>query len=495
MKLKETLNLGKTAFPMRAGLPNKEPIWQKEWEDAKMYQRRQELNQGKPHFTLHDGPPYANGNIHVGHAMNKISKDIIVRSKSMSGFYAPYVPGWDTHGLPIEQVLAKQGVKRKELDRAEYLKMCRDYALSQVDKQREDFKRLGVSADWDNPYVTLTPDYEAAQIRVFGGMAKKGYIYQGAKPVYWSWSSESALAEAEIEYHDLVSTSLYYANKVKDGKGVLDTDTYNECDDQFALAYLLKSQERFNIEAITVAPYHHDNNISIIEGNEKSYNEIIKICKYLNFDTTNKVYKGSEDYLQNNYNETTKAVEKIIEIALKNEKTYILSIGAITNIAIAILKEPKIIDRIEIIWLGGNSLLQNKNDEFNFRQDIKAVKTIFESNAKLTIIPCKNVASNLITSIYELEHFLKGKNELCDYLCQRFYNDGVHGIQERRVIWDISVIAYMLNKSWFMSEEISCPRIREDSSYELTNNNHKITMINYIDVNKVYTDLFNKLTK
>ena len=160
MKLKETLNLGKTAFPMRAGLPNKEPIWQKEWEDAKMYQRRQELNQGKPHFTLHDGPPYANGNIHVGHAMNKISKDIIVRSKSMSGFYAPYVPGWDTHGLPIEQVLAKQGVKRKELDRAEYLKMCRDYALSQVDKQREDFKRLGVSADWDNPYVTLTPDYE-----------------------------------------------------------------------------------------------------------------------------------------------------------------------------------------------------------------------------------------------------------------------------------------------------------------------------------------------
>lgn len=276
---------------------------------------------------------------------------------------------------------------------------------------------------------------------------------------------------------------------------ILDTDTYNECDDQFALAYLLKSQERFNIEAITVAPYHHDNNISIIEGNEKSYNEIIKICKYLNFDTTNKVYKGSEDYLQNNYNETTKAVEKIIEIALKNEKTYILSIDAITNIAIAILKEPKIIDRIEIIWLGGNSLLQNKNDEFNFRQDIKAVKTIFESNAKLTIIPCKNVASNLITSIYELEHFLKGKNELCDYLCQRFYNDGVHGIQERRVIWDISVIAYMLNKSWFMSEEISCPRIREDSSYELTNNNHKITMINYIDVNKVYTDLFNKLTK
>lgn len=290
-------------------------------------------------------------------------------------------------------------------------------------------------------------------------------------------------------------SSMYKKKTEEKIKVILDTDTYNECDDQFALAYLLKSQERFNIETITVAPYHHDNNISILEGNEKSYNEIIKICKYLKFDTTNKVYKGSEDYLQNNYNETTKAVEKIIEIAMKNEKTYILEIGAITNIAIAILEEPRIIDRIEIVWLGGHSLLQNKNDEFNFRQDIKAVKTVFESNVKLTIIPCKNVASNLRISIYELEHFLKGKNELCDYLCQRFYNDGVHGTQERRVIWDISVIAYMLNKTWFTSEEISCPRIREDSSYELTNNNHKITMINYIDVNKVYIDLFNKLTE
>lgn len=226
MKLKETLNLGQTAFPMRAGLPNKEPQWQEAWDQADIYKKRQALNEGKPAFHLHDGPPYANGNIHVGHALNKISKDIIVRSKSMSGFRAPYVPGWDTHGLPIEQVLAKKWVKRKEMDLAEYLEMCRDYALSQVDKQRDDFKRLGVSADWENPYITLTPDYEADQVRVFGAMADKGYIYRGAKPVYWSWSSESALAEAEIEYHDIDSTSLYYANKVKDGKGILDTDTY-----------------------------------------------------------------------------------------------------------------------------------------------------------------------------------------------------------------------------------------------------------------------------
>ncbi|NYS48894.1 isoleucine--tRNA ligase [Streptococcus danieliae] len=226
MKLKETLNLGKTGFPMRAGLPTKEPLWQEEWDKADLYQQRLKLNEGKPTFILHDGPPYANGNIHAGHALNKISKDIIVRSKSMTGFYAPFVPGWDTHGLPIEQVLAKQGVKRKEMDLVDYLELCREYALGQVEKQKADFKRLGVAADWDNPYVTLTPDYEAAQVRVFGKMAEKGYIYRGAKPVYWSWSSESALAEAEIEYHDVTSNSLYYANKVKDGKDVLDTNTY-----------------------------------------------------------------------------------------------------------------------------------------------------------------------------------------------------------------------------------------------------------------------------
>lgn len=226
MKLKETLNLGKTAFPMRAGLPNKEPQWQKTWEEADIYGQRQALNANKPSFFLHDGPPYANGNIHLGHALNKISKDIIIRSKSMMGYRAPYVPGWDTHGLPIEQVLSKKGVKRKEMPLVDYLAMCRDYALSQVDKQRDDFKRLGVSGDWENPYITLTPEYEAAQIRVFGAMADKGYIYRGAKPVYWSWSSESALAEAEIEYHDLESTSLYYANQVKDGKGILDNNTY-----------------------------------------------------------------------------------------------------------------------------------------------------------------------------------------------------------------------------------------------------------------------------
>ncbi|WP_314060252.1 isoleucine--tRNA ligase [uncultured Vagococcus sp.] len=225
MKMKETLQLGKTDFPMRGNLPVREEEWQKDWEDKQIYEKRQDLNEGKPSFILHDGPPYANGNIHLGHALNKISKDIIVRSKSMSGFRAPYVPGWDTHGLPIEQVLTNKGVNRKEMSRAEYLKKCEEYALTQVDTQRADFKRLGVAGEWDNPYVTLTPDYEAAQIRVFGKMAEKGYIYKGLKPIYWSPSSESSLAEAEIEYKDVKSASIYVAFPVKDGKGKLTSDT------------------------------------------------------------------------------------------------------------------------------------------------------------------------------------------------------------------------------------------------------------------------------
>ena len=275
---------------------------------------------------------------------------------------------------------------------------------------------------------------------------------------------------------------------------ILDTDTYNECDDQFALSYMIKSQDRFNVEAITVAPYSHKvRNVTVKEGQELSYNEIIKICNYLNFDIINKVFKGADNYISNGYNNSNDAVDKIIEIASKNQKTYIMAIGAITNVALAIKKDPKIIDKIEVIWLGGHSLLQENNFEFNFKQDVEAVRIVFNSKVKLTIIPCQNVASNLRTSIYELNHYLKNKSELCNYLIKRFYNDGYHGIQERRVISDISVIAYMINKNWFSSKVISCPNIKDDTSYELTTNNHKITMINYIDVDKVFIDLFKKL--
>ena len=276
---------------------------------------------------------------------------------------------------------------------------------------------------------------------------------------------------------------------------ILDTDTYNECDDQFALAYMLLSQDRFNIEAITVAPYHHDNDISIEEGQEKSYQEILKICNWLNFDTENKVFKGSNGYIENGYNETNEAVEKIIEIAKKNEKTYIMAIGAITNIALAIKKAPDIINKIEIVWLGGHSPICDNNKEFNFRQDVQAIKEIFESKAKLTIIPCKGVASNLKISIYELEHYLKEKNELCNYLCSRFYNDEIHGIKTRRIIWDISVVAYLINKEWFEEKEMDCPEINKDLSYSFNKNDRKIKFVTYLNSDKIYEDLFNKIVK
>ena len=275
---------------------------------------------------------------------------------------------------------------------------------------------------------------------------------------------------------------------------ILDTDTYNECDDQFALAYLIKSQDKFNIEAITVAPYSHTKrDVKVIDGQVLSYNEILKICNWLNFDTINKVFKGSMDYIQNGYDENNDAVNKIIEVALKNDKIYILGIGAITNIALAIKKEPKIIDRIEIIWLGGNEIEYKDNLEYNFKQDIEAVKIVFDSTVKMTILPCKNVVSDLRIDIAELKSKLDNKKELNKYLIERFYNDRYHGIQETRVIWDISVIAYMINKNWFETEKISCPNIKEDSSYELTDNRHIITFVTKLDRDRIYEDLFRKL--
>ncbi|QLK85809.1 isoleucine--tRNA ligase [Staphylococcus sp. 17KM0847] len=224
MEYKDTLLMPKTKFPMRGGLPNKEPQIQQKWREQDLYHKLLAKNEGQPHFILHDGPPYANGNLHMGHALNKILKDFIVRYKTMQGFYAPYVPGWDTHGLPIEQALTKKGVKRKEMSTAEFRKKCEAFAMEQIENQKADFQRLGVNGDFDNPYITLKPEYEAAQIRLFGEMADKGLIYKGKKPVYWSPSSESSLAEAEIEYHDKRSASIYVSFDIKDTKGVVDED-------------------------------------------------------------------------------------------------------------------------------------------------------------------------------------------------------------------------------------------------------------------------------
>ncbi|ADG82707.1 isoleucine--tRNA ligase [Thermincola potens] len=225
MDYSKTLNLPQTEFPMRANLSEREPEILKFWEDNSIYKKVQEKNAGKEKFILHDGPPYANGDIHLGHTLNKVLKDIIVKFKSMDGFDAPFVPGWDTHGLPIEQQAIKAlGINRHEVGPVEFRKKCKEYALKYVDIQREQFKRLGCRGDWDNPYLTLQPHFEAKQIEVFGEMAKKGYIYKGLKPVYWCASCETALAEAEIEYAEKKSASIYVKFAVKDGKGVLPED-------------------------------------------------------------------------------------------------------------------------------------------------------------------------------------------------------------------------------------------------------------------------------
>ncbi|WDV93465.1 isoleucine--tRNA ligase [Brevibacillus parabrevis] len=226
MDYSKTLSLPKTDFPMRGNLPSREPQMQEKWEEQNIYQQVLARTEGRPSFVLHDGPPYANGDIHIGHALNKILKDFIVRYKSMAGFYAPYIPGWDTHGLPIEQAIVNaQGLDRRSIEVNDFRKRCEEYAWSYIDKQRDQFKRLGVRGDWENPYVTLLPEYEANQIRVFGEMAKKGYIYKGLRCVYWSPSSETALADAEIEYKDKRSPSIYVSFQVADGKGKLDTET------------------------------------------------------------------------------------------------------------------------------------------------------------------------------------------------------------------------------------------------------------------------------
>ncbi|WP_134700289.1 isoleucine--tRNA ligase [Ammoniphilus sp. YIM 78166] len=225
MDYSKTLNLPKTDFPMRGNLPTREPEIQKAWDEKNIYQQVQKRTAGRPKFILHDGPPYANGDIHIGHALNKVLKDMIVRYKSMSGFDAPYVPGWDTHGLPIEHAIIKnEKIDRHQVGAAEFRERCAEYAYSFIDRQRGQFKRLGVRGDWENPYITLKPEYEARQIRVFGEMAKKGYIYKGLKAVYWSPSSETALAEAEIEYQNKRSASIYVKFSVVDGKGKLTED-------------------------------------------------------------------------------------------------------------------------------------------------------------------------------------------------------------------------------------------------------------------------------
>lgn len=222
MDYRDSLNLPQTAFPMRANLPGREPEILAFWDQVNIHELVRRKRAGEPLYILHDGPPYANGNIHMGTALNKVLKDIINKYKTMRGYDCPYVPGWDTHGLPIEhQIIKTRGVNRREISDLEFRRLCRDYALEFVDVQRKQFMRLGVRGDWDNPYLTLDPAFEGRQIRVFGTMAEKGYIYKGMRPVYWCADCETALAEAEIEYGSKVSDSIYVKFPFVDDRGLL----------------------------------------------------------------------------------------------------------------------------------------------------------------------------------------------------------------------------------------------------------------------------------
>ena len=204
----KTLNLPQTSFDMRAGLPKKEPKFVEHWDEMDLYQKLLERNAGKPLYVLHDGPPYANGDIHLGTALNKVLKDIIVKYKNMTGYNSPYVPGWDTHGLPTElKALKAIGMDKDKATPAEIRRQCREFAMNYVDIQKKEFMRLGVTGDFKDPYITLKPEFEAEQVKVFGEMAKKGLIYRGMKPVYWCAECGTALAEAEIEYADDMTLS------------------------------------------------------------------------------------------------------------------------------------------------------------------------------------------------------------------------------------------------------------------------------------------------
>lgn len=221
MELKKTLLMPKTDFEMRGNLANKEPLLVKKWQDEHLYEQMLKNREGYKEYAFHDGPPYANGDMHCGHMLNRILKDLIVRYKTMSGYYVPFIFGFDTHGLPIEVQVTKSGVNRKLTPVADFRQKCREYALKQVEHQKSQIVRLGVMGDYDHAYLTLNKDFEVQQIEVFAKMAMRGLIYKGLKPVYWSWSSETALAEAEIEYKDIKSYAIYVAFDVKDGKGVV----------------------------------------------------------------------------------------------------------------------------------------------------------------------------------------------------------------------------------------------------------------------------------
>ena len=273
----KTLNLPKTDFPMRANLPEREPEIQKNIFENGLYEKILRKNEGHDSFILHDGPPYANGEIHAGHALNKILKDTIVRYKSMKGYYAPYIPGYDTHGMPTEKkAIEKLGLDRNNIPVTKFRDTCKEFTSQYKEVQTEGFKRLGVLGDWEHPYVTYDPKMEARQIGVFGDMYKKGYIYKGLKPVYWCTDCETALAEAEIEYKDVTGSSIYVKFPVKDSKGLFD-------------------EKNTSIVIWTTTPWTLPGNLAIAIGEEFEYSL---------------VEANNERYIM-----ATELVKKVMEIA------------------------------------------------------------------------------------------------------------------------------------------------------------------------------------
>lgn len=272
---------------------------------------------------------------------------------------------------------------------------------------------------------------------------------------------------------------------------ILDSDVSNEADDLFAIIYLLKSNI-FNVKAITIAPFKHSKwNGTVAESVDASYKEACKLYDYLGIHDYSNILKGSKDYFKNGYIEETDAIKKMYEIIKECDKTYILAIGCLTNIAVLLNNHPEVINKIEVIWLGSNFLFGD-NQDFNFKQDVDAVRYVFSSKIKLTVIPCSPITSNLLMSIYELKYELKSGNELNDYLIDRFY-DRPWGPHRRWPLWDISVVAYMINKSWFKTMDVYAPEIGNDNKFIFVRSDHKITFVRDLKANLILDNMFEVL--
>ena len=293
MSYDDTLFLPKTSFPMRAGLSKKEPEMLKQWEKDRIYEKVMKRKKGNKVFILHDGPPYANGKIHIGTAYNKVLKDFIVKYRSMMGYYSPYVPGWDTHGLPIEtEVIKSYKLKRDALSPIEFRRKCKEFTSKYIKTMTEQFKRLGVWGDWENPYITFKPQYEAKQIEIFGEMAKRGYIYKGLKPVYWCTTCVTALADAEVEYDDHTSPSIYVIFKVKD-----DACKFEELRDANLIIW---TTTPWTLPGNTGVALHPDFEYTLFESAGKKYIAATELLENFSRNTgieienTIKIFKGTD---------------------------------------------------------------------------------------------------------------------------------------------------------------------------------------------------------